>query len=420
MRNQPNDLLERLTAAFAEAGELGCLVVDAAMEPLLRHGLACDGCPLARLLDLDAEYCRHARNFGQAEAERFGGRYIYQCRAGLTAIANPVALPLGAETAAVGIVAGPLLMVDREDYLTSELAAVSDQEAAREAVSRIPVLTPERVNSLSTLLFLAAAFIQDRFVAEARLREEEALETRGELTWLIQLLKPETPAPYPIATEQALLRAIARRDRHEARRLLNELLGVILLEGGYAMDQVHARMRELLVLVSRAAIGAGAPVERTLALTNRCIEKLPGWPTVEAVSMGVGAMLRSFMELVFEHRDARHASVLHRVTQHIEAHCHEDLRLADLARLCQLSPSYLSRIFKRETGITLQQYINQVRIEKARRLLLGSDARIVDIALALGFEDQSYFTKVFRRVAGQTPMQYRAGRMHRDAGDERP
>ncbi|MDI9499094.1 MAG: AraC family transcriptional regulator [Bacillota bacterium] len=420
MQNQPNDLLERLTAAFAEAGGLGCLILDAAMEPLLRHGLACDGCPLARLLAFAPEYCRHARRFGQAEAKRFGGRYIYQCQAGLTAIANPVDLPPGAGTAAVGIVAGPLLLVEREDYLSSELAAVRDQEAAREAVVQIPVLTPERVNSLSTLLFLAAAFVQDRFVSELRLRDEVALETQGELTWLIQLLKPETPVPYPIATEQALLRAITRRDRQEARRLLNELLGVILLNGGYAMEQVHARMRELLVLVSRAAIAAGAPVERTLALANRCIEQLPGWPTVEAVSMGVGDMLRSSMELVFEHRDARHASVLHRVTQYVEAHCHENLRLADLARLCQLSPSYLSRIFKRETGVTLQQYINQVRVEKARSLLLGSDSRIVDIALALGFQDQSYFTKVFRRMTGQTPMQYRAGRLHRETEDERP
>ena len=72
-----------------------------------------------------------------------------------------------------------------------------------------------------------------------------------------------------------------------------------------------------------------------------------------------------------------------------------------------LSPSYLSRIFKKETGYTINEYLIQVRIEKAKRLLHRKDLRVTDVADAVGFDDQSYFTKVFRRMVGTTPLKYK-------------
>ena len=66
-----------------------------------------------------------------------------------------------------------------------------------------------------------------------------------------------------------------------------------------------------------------------------------------------------------------------------------------------LSPAYLSRIFKQETGVTFNEYLNRVRVNKAKELLRRRELRMTDISLAVGYEDQSYFTKVFKRVAGR-------------------
>ncbi|MBR2562605.1 MAG: helix-turn-helix transcriptional regulator, partial [Eubacterium sp.] len=72
-----------------------------------------------------------------------------------------------------------------------------------------------------------------------------------------------------------------------------------------------------------------------------------------------------------------------------------------------LNPSYLSTLFKQVTGQTFKEYLNHVRIQEAQRLLTHTDYPIMEISIACGFSDQSYFTKVFRKYTGLTPRQYR-------------
>ena len=72
-----------------------------------------------------------------------------------------------------------------------------------------------------------------------------------------------------------------------------------------------------------------------------------------------------------------------------------------------LSPAYFSRVFKKEMGVTFNSFLNEVRIEKSKSLLRNNDLKMVDIALMVGFESQSYFTKVFKKITGISPLQYR-------------
>lgn len=73
-----------------------------------------------------------------------------------------------------------------------------------------------------------------------------------------------------------------------------------------------------------------------------------------------------------------------------------------------LSPAYFSRLFKEETGESFTVYLNRVRIERSKELLLHQNLRLADIAQLVGFEDQSYFTKVFKKIVGMPPLRYRA------------
>ena len=82
----------------------------------------------------------------------------------------------------------------------------------------------------------------------------------------------------------------------------------------------------------------------------------------------------------------------------------------ELAALTYVNKSYLGTIFKKETGSTIPQYINEVRVEKSKLLLLEENLSIVEIASLCGFEGQSYFTKVFREIVGMTPKKYREER----------
>ena len=98
---------------------------------------------------------------------------------------------------------------------------------------------------------------------------------------------------------------------------------------------------------------------------------------------------------------------VHKVTAYLNDHYREDLTLDDLAEKFFISRSYLTRIFKETTGITVVQYLTVVRIRQAARLLRETDSPITEIADLCGFGNVTYFEKVFHRIRGMTPRQYR-------------
>ncbi|MDO3412382.1 AraC family transcriptional regulator [Saccharibacillus sp. CPCC 101409] len=92
---------------------------------------------------------------------------------------------------------------------------------------------------------------------------------------------------------------------------------------------------------------------------------------------------------------------------YIRTHYRETLTLEATAAHFFISPSYLSRVFHRLTGFHFREYIVHIRMSEAQRLLSASDARIQDIASAVGFEYLSHFNKTFKKSTGLTPLQYR-------------
>lgn len=84
-----------------------------------------------------------------------------------------------------------------------------------------------------------------------------------------------------------------------------------------------------------------------------------------------------------------------------------DISLGDIARFVFLSPSYFTRAFKEETGMSPINYLLKVRIERAKELLEDTGLKISDIALSVGFSNQQRFNEMFKKYAGLTPLQYR-------------
>lgn len=86
---------------------------------------------------------------------------------------------------------------------------------------------------------------------------------------------------------------------------------------------------------------------------------------------------------------------------------HNDITLEMLSNLTRLNPSYLSRLFKSEAGVGINQYIQGKRIETAANMLIYTDYTIADISSTLAFADQSYFGQIFKKYHGMTPREYR-------------
>lgn len=92
---------------------------------------------------------------------------------------------------------------------------------------------------------------------------------------------------------------------------------------------------------------------------------------------------------------------------YIYENLHDDLTVKTLARLLNLNPSYLSKLFFKETGTTIKDYINDAKVAAAENMLKHSDLSLLDISLALGFSSQSAFGSVFKARTGITPKKYR-------------
>ena len=94
--------------------------------------------------------------------------------------------------------------------------------------------------------------------------------------------------------------------------------------------------------------------------------------------------------------------------QFIGEHHGDDLGLADVAGAVNMSTFYFCKTFKKATGMTFTDYLSRVRIEKARELLANPNARVSEVAFAVGFQSLTHFNRVFRRLLGESPSAYRA------------
>ena len=93
--------------------------------------------------------------------------------------------------------------------------------------------------------------------------------------------------------------------------------------------------------------------------------------------------------------------------EYINHHLYEKISLQDIADVLEVNSSYLSHKFKQETGMTLRHYIQLQKIEEAKTILLLSKYQVSEIYTLLNFTDQSHFIRVFKKIEGITPNQYK-------------
>lgn len=99
-------------------------------------------------------------------------------------------------------------------------------------------------------------------------------------------------------------------------------------------------------------------------------------------------------------------SIIEKARAFVRSHYQEGITRTEVADSVYLTPEYLARLFKKETGITIKQYINDYRMERAKELLSGGNVRISDVASQVGFDSFSYFSTVFKKYTGMTPNEY--------------
>ena len=96
-----------------------------------------------------------------------------------------------------------------------------------------------------------------------------------------------------------------------------------------------------------------------------------------------------------------------RAKQYIHEHQGDDISLGQVAEAVNTSTFYFCKMFKKSTGLNFTDYLSRVRIEKAKNLLINPNLRVSEIAYEVGFQSLTHFNRVFRKMVGQSPTDYR-------------
>lgn len=197
----------------------------------------------------------------------------------------------------------------------------------------------------------------------------------------------------------------------------------------------HSQSRVIVVTLDPARLRRFAESELGMILTDRQVRDVPQAPDEELCRSGMmlldalrnrgtgsqviyEALARVFLvQLLQRYGEARAAarefgrglslSQHRRVLDHVAARFGGAVTIEDMARVAGMSPAHFARSFKATIGDTPYQFVMDYRMEQARKMLATRDLPLIDVALACGFADQPHFTRVFKRLTGQTPREYR-------------
>ncbi|TDF90529.1 response regulator [Paenibacillus piri] len=111
-------------------------------------------------------------------------------------------------------------------------------------------------------------------------------------------------------------------------------------------------------------------------------------------------------ETLSELKAATHRSEIQRAIEYIKAHYQESIRVQDVAQYVHLSDNYFSNVFTKETGKTFSQYVQEIRVEKAKELLRGGKLEWFEVGELVGMDNPKYFSKVFKKHTGSTPIRF--------------
>ena len=208
--------------------------------------------------------------------------------------------------------------------------------------------------------------------------------------------------------EKLLMQAIREGRTEDAIRLAENMDA----DTGRLSHAEFSHWRNLAIigiaLCTRAAIDAGVSPEEGYRLSGYYIQKCDSTQdiahllhyrnrTIEELTGRVKAILER----------AHTSSHVERCKDYIRKHYREKIYLEDIAESLGISPTYLSRLFKKETGQRLQDYVNEERVYRAANLLMYSDLSLMEIAEYVHFPSQSYFGKVFKQFKNVSPRVFR-------------
>lgn len=221
----------------------------------------------------------------------------------------------------------------------------------------------------------------------------------------VQLCKPSVcqPLRYPYEMEDRLLEEIVVGNAEEIAKILDEILHVLLTSGAF-FQEIRQAVVELFVMVKRTITDLGMDFDQLKAET---IPNSQNLLTMEQLCIYIRQVRELLLNAVKMRQGNQNIALIHKIKRYLNTHDPAQLSLDSLAEELKLSPQYVSRVFKDAFGKNFKDYLTDCRIDAAKKLLRSGKRSISDIAMEVGYKDPNYFCRIFKKVTGTSPKEFR-------------
>ena len=412
----------RLAAEYRSTVGLPLVLVDADGREMWRLG-NCSVCARLSRSGRRESLCQGHRRTAVQESFRWGEPYISICPFGLVTFAVPLSRE---RRLSAGLISGFSIFPQMAPEMREEVLARVRRLGVKLDLgphSRLSfrVVASESLRRSSRLLFdLAAAYGMSEADTMSESRER-SIQQFTIANYLADVRAGKQDLLTSLAAMQnEIIDKVVLGDLRGSREIINRFLGVIFLESGMNFDLLKVRLLELIVIISRAAIGKGISAEGLLGPRYSYLTDINAATGFDDLFWKVTKALENFTRTVSEERGRSALAHMTRMKEFLSRNFASKVSARDVSAAAGLSVSRALHLFKKESGVSLSAYIARQRIDYAIYLMKNTDRSMADIASECGFFDQSHFSKTFRALEGSPPLRYRKGFSRMDSMEAGP
>lgn len=413
-QSQDRYYLEEMLNNFARATDLNIAAVNTYGEIFLasRSYQECAYCKYVQSTEEGRRQCERTYRKACKQAFKWKEPYFFVCHAGLVMWGLPIRTD-GVEVGAV--MCGQVLLWEPDEVLYQDAQrfcnSEKEQEQMRRLIRELPVISVEQCQSSANLLAIMIQYLSNtsntifmeqknllnwRNAVISRIEERKKEHENVKFDWSVYLKR-----------EKRYLQYVRMGDREKIQDILPILFTDIEILSSHDGVLVRSALLDFMAVTMRAVIEAGADCEAVQPGMNRYRKIIQQRYHVEEMMEVTYQMLNQWFDSIYLLGSNEHISVLKSVKDYIDENFDKKLSLDDISASVFLSKSYLCTLFRQKMNSTINDYILRVRVEKSIELMKNRELSINSIMKQCGFESQSYYTKVFRRLIGVTPGQYR-------------
>jgi two-component system response regulator YesN len=299
-------------------------------------------------------------------------------------------------------------ILHREDYRikTIILSGYDEFTYAKKAIRfgvRDYLLKPVDVDELMEVIRRLVLEIKKESAGQAGLETADGSD-RKEVSPTQEHAERKVGNLYPRELEKRLLEYLFQH-RHDDLRQTVDHLFTYFSQHHYSFEDAFQVCLEILMLVHRRFRETACLKDLVPQLSNP--SNVLGSKSLTSLMHMFWGTLAKTSELLKRGSVGKNRWIIQRVKNYMLENYHIELKSRELAEMIHVTPNYFSSIFKQETGKSFNEYLNEIRIEKAKELLKTTSEQVGTIALTVGYNDYKYFSNVFRKYCGVVPSDFR-------------